>query len=197
MSEALAVADRLGTERALVPTSVTSRESSQDLEIPVLTVGGTKVASELPWLYDLYRTRLRDLAQVLTDEPVSTAEDPRYAINLNIQRGRSMRYECHVDSNPIQGMLYFTDHPPGTGGELVVSNQGDVNGKDAVDEDAARIYPVAGYLVLFDARHHTHYVEGVQEPTGMRVAAAMNFYTPSAPESTRPADLNNHLFGTG
>jgi hypothetical protein len=29
----------------------------------------------------------------------------------------------------------------------------------------------------------------------MRVVAVMNFYTRSCPESTRPTDLNRHLFG--
>jgi hypothetical protein len=191
-----AVADSFGQERTLMPMSVTSREESSEIEVPVLTVGGQRVREEIPWLYELYRGRFRDLAQVLTDEPVSAAEDVRYGINLNVQRGRMMRYECHVDSNPIQGMLYFTDHPPGTGGELVVSNRGDVKGKDAVDADAARIYPVAGHLVLFDARRHTHYVRGTESDTDLRVAAAMNFYTSSAPETDRPADLNRHLFGT-
>lgn len=195
-SDAVDVAERFSTERTLVPTSVTSRESTSDLRIPVLTVGGAKLRKELPWLYDLYRTRLRAIAQTLTDEEVRVAEDMRYGINLNVQQGRSMRYECHVDSNPIQGMLYFTDHPPGTGGELVVSNRGDVDGKDEVDADAARIHPIAGHLLLFDARKHTHYVEGVQEEEGWRVAAAMNFYTASAPEYERPADLNRHLFGS-
>ena len=192
----MTVADRYAAQRTLLPTSVTSRESSAELEIPVLTVGGEKVRSELPWLYDLYHDRLRELAQVLTDEPVTVASDVRYGINLNVQRGQMMRYECHVDSNPIQGMLYFTDHPPGTGGELVVSNLGDVSGRDAVDADAAQIHPVAGHLVLFDARHHTHYVRGTEANGGLRVAAAMNFYTQSAPESERPQDLNRHLFGS-
>jgi len=29
----------------------------------------------------------------------------------------------------------------------------------------------------------------------MRIAAVMNFYTQTYPESTRPAELNRHLFG--
>ena len=190
------VAERSAAARTLMPTSVTSREQSADISIPVLTVPGSTVREELPWLFGLYHSRFRDLAQALTAEPVSVATDIRYGINLNVQRGSMMRYECHVDSNPIQGMLYFTYHPPGTGGELVVSNRGDVSGKEAVDADASRIYPVAGHLVLFDARHHTHYVRGTESGSGLRVAAAMNFYTPSSPEANRPKDLNRHLFGT-
>ncbi len=29
----------------------------------------------------------------------------------------------------------------------------------------------------------------------MRVVAVMNFYTESSPESTRPRELNRHLYG--
>jgi hypothetical protein len=193
---AIETAENHMIERTLIPTSVTSRESSESTVIPVLTVGGRIVKREMPWLNDLYQHRLPELAERIAGESVRTADDERYGVNLNVQRGKSMRYECHVDSNPLQGMLYFTDHPPGSGGELVVSNTGDVEGKDAVDADAARIYPVAGHFVLFDARRHTHYVGDVADPNGLRVAAAMNFYTDSAPESERPADLNRHLFGS-
>jgi 2OG-Fe(II) oxygenase superfamily len=106
-----------------------------------------------------------------------------------------MRYECHVDSNPLEGLLYVTDHPPGTGGELVVSNRGDVPTAEEVDRDATLIYPVAGHLVFFNGSCHSHYVRPLIAEDGVRVVAAMNYYTPSLPESARPPDLNRHLFG--
>lgn len=174
---------------------MTSREESTDAKLPVLTVPGAVVAEQLPWLHALYHSRFRDLAQHISDEPVSPAEDVRYGINLNVQRGRGMRYEAHVDSNPIEGLLYATSHPPGSGGELVVANAGDVAGVDEIDRDATIIYPVCGHLVFFDARRHSHYVRGLVDEGAVRVVAAMNFYTPSCPESARPADLNTHLFG--
>ena len=182
--------------RELIPSSVTSREAPGDVRIPVHTVDGYSVAKYLPWLYDMYHDKFRDLAQLLSHEPINSAEDMRYGINLNVQLGNEHRYECHVDSNPIQGLLYVTDHPSGTGGELVVSNCGDVCGIDEVDRDATRIYPSAGYLIFFDARQSTHYVSPLRRSEDMRVVVAMNFYTPSSPESARPADLNHHLFGT-
>jgi hypothetical protein len=193
--QASAAASSLATEKDLVPTSVTSREDMNVTAIPVLTVGGRRVAAELPWLYDLYKTRLRQLAQSVAPEPVACASDPRYGVTLNIQRGNAMRYEAHVDSNPIEGLLYFTTHPPGSGGELRVSNRGDVAGINEIDIDVTCIYPVAGHLVLFDARHHSHYVAALRSEHDIRVVAAMNFYIPSVPESARPADLNRHLFG--
>jgi hypothetical protein len=182
--------------RELVATSVTSREASRDIRLTVHTVDGITVMQKLPWLDKLYRGLFRDLAQLLTPEPVAMADDPHYGINLNVQRGNQERYECHVDTNPLQGMLYVNDQPPGTGGELVVSNRGDVTGRAAIDRDATRLYPIAGHLVMFDARRHSHYVTNLANPDGFRVAVAMNFYTPSCPESDRPADLSKHLGGT-
>ncbi|WP_353895552.1 2OG-Fe(II) oxygenase [Glycomyces tritici] len=106
-----------------------------------------------------------------------------------------MRYEAHVDSNPLQGLLYVTDHPPGAGGELVVAQCYDASGITQIEENSAQIYPKAGYLVLFDARKHAHYVRSLRSSDAVRVVAAMNFYTPDSPESSRPTDLTKHLFG--
>jgi len=190
----VAVAENRARGRELVPISVTSREDGgASARIPVLTVGGLTLRQELPWLHELYQSRFRELAQTISSEAVSCAEDPRYGINLNIQRGRQMRYECHVDSNPIEGLLYVTDHPPGSGGETVFSNLGDVPTRADVDQDATRIHPVAGQLVFFDARRHSHYVAELAADSDLRVVLAMNFYTPSTPESSRPPDLNRHL----
>ena len=53
--------------------------------------------------------------QVVPGEPVTAARDDRYGIVLNVQRGTTMRFECHVDSNPLTGLLFCTDHPAGAG----------------------------------------------------------------------------------
>lgn len=189
------LAERHAAPHELLPTSVTSRESVGVTAVPVLTVDGGPIALELPWLQRLYTDRMRVIAEHVFREPVATAVNESYGINLNIQRGASMRYEAHVDSNPIGGLLYTTDHPAGGGGELVVSNRGDVSGIAEIEEDCTRIHPVAGHFVLFDARRHSHYVAPLADPEGLRIVVAMNFYTASAPESARPADLNGHLFG--
>ena len=41
---------------------------------------------------------------------MESARDKRYGIVLNVQRGTTMRFECHVDSNPLTGLLFYTDH---------------------------------------------------------------------------------------
>ena len=153
------------------------------------------IRAGLPWLFDLYRGVFRDLGQPYTDELLSVATDDRYAVNLNVQEGRSMRYECHIDSNPVEGLLYVTSHPPGTGGELVVSNRTHVLGPAEIDDDCVRIYPSAGQLYFFDAREFPHYVAPLCDDRDIRIVMAMNYYTPSCTESDRPKDLNRHLFG--
>lgn len=189
----LAFADRAARDKVITPTSVTSREHTRDLCIPVHSVGGRMIAQNLPWLDDLYSGLIRDLAQAISREPVSAARDVQLGLNLHIQRGSTERYECHVDSNPIAALLYVTSHPDGSGGELRVANKGDVRGRHEVDADSTRIHPVAGQLVFFDARRHTHYVAPLRDPEGIRVVVVMTFYIPSCPEEMRPKDLNRHL----
>jgi len=121
------------------------------------------------------------------------ADNDLYGININIQKGTSMRYECHVDSNPIQGMLYVTDHTEKTGGVLYVANDLGASSKEEVKESCSCIYPQKGCLVFFDARNHSHFVSALTSEDSVRVAVAMNFYTSTSPESDRPKDLTAHL----
>ncbi|MGN6258533.1 MAG: 2OG-Fe(II) oxygenase [Solirubrobacterales bacterium] len=181
--------------RILQPTSSTSREADPDLRLKTLTVGGEETCAHLPWLADLYKGPFRELAQRCSDLEVTVARDKRYGAVINVKQGTSMSYECHVDSNPLEGLLYVTSHPPGTGGELVVSNRGDVQSREEVDADCSIIYPVAGHLIFFEASRHSHYVRPLRSEQDMRVVVAMNFYTQALPESARPRDLNRHLFG--
>jgi hypothetical protein len=182
--------------KTLVPTSITSRESKLVTRIPVLTVNGVDLRKEAPWLYELYHGLFRDLAQLESNETVVAASQDIYGAVLNVQRGTDMRYECHVDSNPIEGLLYVTDHPKGAGGELVIANLPDAKSMDEVENNHSVIYPVVGNLVFFDGRDRAHYVRSlVGDNNSERVIVAMNYYTESCPESSRPADLSAHLFG--
>lgn len=153
----------------------------------------------LPWLYGLYRDLFLDLArEVVCDEPVTTARDDRYGIVLNVQRGTTMRFECHIDSNPLTGLLFCTDHPVG-GGELVFAHDRDAAGMEGVERDCSVIRPQAGHLIFFDGRHHPHYARPLVNRDDVRIVAVMNFYTPSCPESTRPPGRARRMFrhGTG
>jgi len=152
------------------------------------------VQQRLPWLYELYRSDFIGLAAEACAEPIKAAVDDRYGVVLNVQRGKDMRFECHVDSNPVTGLLFFTEHPMG-GGELVIGHDPAAVGVEAVERNGVVIKPRAGELIYFDGKTHPHYARALRSESEMRIVAVMNFYTGSCPESTRPPGLNLHLFG--
>jgi hypothetical protein len=189
--ERVARNDRI-TKR-LVPPHSTSREGSDVTSLQIMTVRGVTMWERLPWLIDLYRGYFRELYQEATGRRIYPTDDRRYAVVMNVQEGTD-RYECHVDTNPVEALLYVTDHPRGTGGELVVANNVDARSVEEVDKDCSVLYPVAGQLVFFDARCFPHYVRALRKPS-LRIALGMNYYTDDCPEETRPQDLNDYLYG--
>jgi hypothetical protein len=189
------VAEEEVVELTLVSNHSTSREATSSEQIPCGIVDGVTVRDRLPWLAELYDGLFLEMAQSISTEKVSSMSDPRFGVVLNVQRDAE-RYECHVDSNPIAALLYCTTHHRGDGGELAVSNRGDVRSVAEIDADCAVVEPRAGHLVLFDARRHSHYVRSLTRDGATRIVAAMNYYTTSSPESeVRPPDLNRHLIG--
>lgn len=175
-------------------TPILSREAADVHHIPRGRVHADDVRRNLPWLYRLYREYFLELAQAIWAEPVVAAHDDRYGIVLNVQRGRAMRFECHVDSNPLTGLLFCTDHPAEAGGELVFAHDPAASDIGAVDRDCSVIRPHAGHVIFFDGRLYPHYARPLSAESGLRIVAVMNFYTESCPESTRPPELNRHLF---
>jgi hypothetical protein len=180
--------------RAFPRTPVLSREAVDVTHINRGRVHADNVQQQLPWLYKLYRGEFLELARRTRQESVEPALDDRYGVVLNVQRGESMRFECHVDSNPLTGLLFLTDHPAG-GGELVVGHNPAAASIEAVERDCSVIRPHAGHLIFFDGKTQPHYARGLLAGSDVRVVAVMNFYTGSCTESTRPPELNRHLFG--
>jgi hypothetical protein len=175
-------------------TPVLSREAENVAHVARGRVYAHQVQERLPWLYKLYRSDFLELARKTCGESVEAAFDDRYGVVMNVQRGSVMRFECHVDSNPLTGLLFCTDHPAG-GGELVFGNDSGAADMAAVERDRSVIRPHAGHLIFFDGRRHPHYARPLTSESDVRVVAVMNFYTQSCPESTRPPGLNRHLFG--
>ena len=174
-------------------TPVLTRE---DPAVPVILRGrvhASAVHTRLPWLYDEYRGMFLELARATLTEDVTAARDDRYGIVLNVQRGLRMRFECHVDSNPLTGLLFCSDHV--AGGELVFAGDAGASGIASVERECSVIRPQAGHVIFFDGREHPHYARALADASGTRVVAVMNFYTGSCPESTRPRELNTHLYG--
>jgi hypothetical protein len=176
-------------------TPILSREAEHVERISRGRVHADRVRAELPWLYRFYRGCFLELARAAYPERVTAALDDRYGIVLNVQRGTAMRFECHVDSNPLTGLLFCTDHPAGAGGELVFGHDPGAKDVGAVERDCSVIRPLAGHLIVFDGRRHPHYARALTSDSDLRITAVMNFYTESYPESTRPPELNRHLFG--
>ena len=180
--------------RAFPRTPILSREAPDVTHIERGRVRAETVQQRLLWLYKLYRNEFLELAAQAWGEPLDAAFDDRYGVVLNVQRGSSTRFECHVDSNPVTGLLFFTDHPAG-GGELVVSHDPEAVGVAGLERDCTPIRPEAGQIIFFDGKNHPHYARKLPGESDVRVVAVMNFYTGSCPEETRPPELNRHLFG--
>ena len=176
-------------------TPVISREAAGVQGVLRGRVHADQVAGTLPWLRRLYRTSFRELAERVTGGPVAAAHDERYGTVLNVQYGTRMRFECHVDSNPLSGILFCTDHDLGAGGELVFAHDGKAESIAEVDASCSVLRPQAGHLIFFDGRFTPHYVRPLTSDGDVRVVAVMNYYTRSVPESTRPPELNRHLYG--
>jgi hypothetical protein len=174
-------------------TPILSREERNVTHIPRGRVHADAVQDHLPWLYEAYRGEFLELAAEAAQERVRPAGDDRYGVVLNVQQGTEMRFECHVDSNPLTGLLFCTDHL--AGGELVFAHDTEAAGITAVDRNCSVIRPHAGHLIFFDARGHPHYARHLIADSETRIVAVMNFYTESFPESTRPPELNRHLYG--
>ena len=174
-------------------TPVVSREAAHVSHISRGRVHADQVRQRLSWLHELYTREFLELAREAWTQSAVPARDPRYGLVINVQRGTSMRFECHVDSNPLTGLLFCTDHQ--AGGELVLSNDPAARGLTQIERDCTIIRPHAGHLVFFDAREHPHYARPLQSDSDVRILADMNFYTESCPESTRPVELNRHLYG--
>jgi hypothetical protein len=173
-----------------------TRETPEVSRIPRGRVHAKQLQDRLPWLHALYRGEFLELAkEAWAPEPVVPADDDRYGVVLNVQRGMSMRFECHVDSNPLTGLLFLTDHREG--GELAFARDSEAVGENAIDQDCSVIRPHAGHLSFFDGRFHPHYTHPLTDPSDIRVLAAMNFYTGTFPESARPEELNTHLYSPG
>jgi hypothetical protein len=176
-------------------TPVLSREAPDVPHIARGRVHANQVLDRLPWLYQAYRGDFLALAGQACGERVAAARDDRYGIVLNVQQSTAMRFECHVDSNPLTGLLFCTDHA--TGGELVVAHDSTAADIASVERSCSVIRPHAGHLIYFDARERPHYARPLTAPSSTRIVAVMNFYTESCPESTRPPELNRHLYGGG
>lgn len=185
--------NRYSQNGELAANSVTSKEFDSRTILDIKYIPGEVILKKLRWLFNLYRNEFYSLASKYSSETIYCANDIRHALNFNIQVGNEMRYECHVDSNPISCILNCTSHPMGDGGELIVSNDINSIGIDEIESDCQIIIPESGNFLIFDGRYHPHYVRPLIRSEGLRIILGMNYYTDECPESFRPSDLDCHL----
>jgi hypothetical protein len=174
----------IGRERAknavLSGGTSTSREEV-GTEISYRLMDGNAVAEFCPDLVSLYEGLLLDLARSVY--PPAVCDPNRVsAVNVNVLEEAGSRYERHVDSNPLTGLLFLTNHTHEDGGELLFHLPG---GK-------LHVAPTFAHFLLFDARDVVHEVLPLKRKV-TRVSCPMNFYSPET-VSSRPPDLNTSLY---
>lgn len=191
--EALAVSSSV-IRRTVHPNSPTSREAGTDLDLAINVVPGDVLVRAVAWLEDLYRLTICAIASSWAGTELIPAKDIRSGVNLNIMAAGEGAYECHVDSNAIQAILYVTDDFEG--GDLVIGHRLDASSRSEVDVDASIVNPERGVLIVFEGMSHPHYVRPVRSG-GPRLALIFNYYSDQIPESARPRSLDSHLYGNG
>lgn len=163
----------------------TSREPEDTEGADVYVATGETIQKSLPWLHELYTTKLVPLASQVAGQSIIPSSELQSGININMLRGTGARYEWHVDTNPLTGLLFATTHEPNEGGELVFK----------VDEKRQiTVNPKAGMLLFFDARAIPHTVLPLKVDKH-RISVPMNYYLASEGES-RASGLDDYLFST-
>lgn len=162
----------------------TSRERSKGQRLIVNVVDGTAIRERLKWLWELYDGQLKEFSAQSFGRTLFPANLIHTAININVLQGRGSRYEWHVDSNPVTGLLFATTACEGDGGTLVFRNSA---GR------IARVKPKAGTFICFDAREMPHRVAPLRSDAA-RVSLPMNYYE-SATDQPRPDDLDPEIYG--
>ena len=153
------------TQVHLDGTHITSREPKNTPGMDVYMVEGSIIKDQLNWLYMLYSNQILNFANQYFDGNFECSESLDSAITLNALRGKNSRYELHVDSNPMTGLLFATTHTEEDGGELLFVH----NDKKIV------VNPKSGTLLLFDGRGIPHTVLPLKNDS-VRISIPMNYY---------------------
>ncbi len=151
--------------------------------IPYGLVDGEVVGEALPWLTRLYANLADDLASRLSGKSILTSDKPINGVNINVLRGVGSRYELHLDTNPLTGLIFATTHAADEGGQLEFD----------VQPSPLSFPPRSGVLLLFDATRAPHRVTPLTKDV-TRISIPMNFYTEETLTQRSP-DLDSYLYG--
>lgn len=179
--EVISVVRAFGSFTLMCGSSSTSREPAQTaVRIRVLT--GDVIRSRLGWLFDLYKTDLLRIAQTFYGQKLFPANDIRSSINVNLLEGKGSRYEWHVDSNPVTGLLFVNTLRPEDGGELMFKRP----------DCEFSVSPQARKFLAFDATSIPHCVMPLRTNV-FRASIPMNYYLHPIVQD-RPVDLDKYLY---
>jgi hypothetical protein len=185
----------LASEIQLSTRSVTSREGDFEDMSPArfLCINGQIIKQKIPWITHNYQGIWLKMAQRYFGLDIVASSSEKSGAVLNALVNPEMRYEAHVDSNPLTALLFVTTIEPHCGGELIVARKQSANSIKEIEESHISFRPERGKLLLFDGRNFPHYVRPLKYNGRIRCAIAMNYYNKECPESARPIDLDNHL----
>jgi len=161
--------------------SSTSREPVGSNGAEVYVVEGDVVAEKLRWLHNLYQNEFLAFANSNFKPGFIFSSHLKSGVNINLLKGKNARYEWHVDSNPLTGVLFVTTHNKDEGGELIFK----------LANEMLTVYPKSGTLILFDARKIPHTVSPLQKE-GIRISVPLNFYI-KGEDQVRPGDLDTYF----
>lgn len=170
-------------DATLVGGTSTSLEDEGTL-LKYRLLDGNDVSYYLPELAELYTTTLVQIASRLSGLTLRRSPDSVNGVNVNVLRAKGGRYEWHVDSNPVTGLLVLSHCDAAVGGRLLFE-------RDAARQTAFCMRP--GHFLVFDATKTPHAVEPVLGDAP-RVTAPMNFFIEGEVVS-RPVDLDATLYG--
>lgn len=183
IEDTLRLADQSALPVHLDGSTPTSLEPDGAKGTDYEVVPGDVIRNRLGWLYELYAGELLHLAAEAIGMELTVSESVRYGVNINRLTGSGARYEWHVDSNPVTGILFVTTLSPDEGGELVLSLAG----------EEVRISPVAGQFFVFSAGDVPHSVAPLKRDT-IRVSIPMSYFRQGEAQIADPA-LEEYLFG--
>lgn len=174
------VANTFGARSMLDSSSPTSLEPAGTL-IELKVVHGSDIARNLPWLFEVYSGPMLEFASMSFGKRLYPCNSIDDAVNINIISGVGGRYEWHVDTNPVTGLLFLSSLDEKDGGALVFKK----GNADYI------VRPSRGMFHCFDATDTPHRVEPLLRNIS-RISVPMNYYADSN-NSGRDKELQNYL----
>lgn len=148
----------------LTGESNTSFEQQANIHVDVLE--GDHIMRHLPWLFDLYQNDFLHFVRQSFGSQIYCSNEQNSAININKISGIGARYEWHLDTNDITGLLFVDDFFTQDGGELLF--------KKGKNEFA--LLPKRGLFICFLTAELPHAVLPLRLANKARLSIPMNYY---------------------